>query len=191
MHEATCPHCGVRLHLPNGDRYRCTHCRGSFRFFPVDAEAGPSRLPPFVPLAPEGSICAVHSGNAASVLCQRCGDFTCRLCAIPIERRIYCSRCFDLLCDRGAFRFTQTAFNTPRLASSLAGLSWLGLILPGLGFVLAGMAITNGVTALKQIRKKPELPGRSTAIGALVGASLNVLVSTAQVGWIVWGVLHR
>jgi hypothetical protein len=124
-------------------------------------------------------------------LCERCGDFACELCAVPVEGRVYCARCFTLLCDRGAFAFAQTNFYAPKLASSLSGLSLLGIFIPGLSLVAAGLGIVVALGALKRIREKPDLPGRRTAIGAIVTGGLCIAATLAVLGIFIWERVSR
>jgi hypothetical protein len=150
----------------------------------------PAGLPEWSPAAPEGSRCAAHPSNPAVKVCERCGDFSCELCAVPVEGRVYCARCFGLLCDRGSFRFAQQDFYAPRLAASLSGLSWLGVFVPGLSLVAAALGITVALGALKRIREKPDLPGRGTAIGAIVSGGLSLLLTVVVAGVLLWGMLR-
>lgn len=172
-----CPRCRSAVRLPGGGRHRCPRCRCEFYFFPAQAQPLES---PGIPV-PEGSRCAAHAGNPAVSLCERCGDFLCRLCRTTVEGRVYCPACFDLLCQRGAFKFSHVAFTAPAAAMSFAGLAYLAVLIPGLNLVLSGLAIYNGVSALKQIRRKPDLPGRDQAITALALAGLNLAGTLAAV----------
>jgi uncharacterized paraquat-inducible protein A len=185
LNLSRCPHCRTPLALAEGGFYRCPGCRRPFDYFPARIEAPPLSGPE----APAGSHCAEHEGNPAVVLCERCGDFLCALCATPIERRVYCPRCFDLLHERGAFRFSHTGFTAPRSALSLAWLSWIAVFVPGLNLVLAGLALVQALTALKRLREKPDLPGRGQAVGALVVIGLSVLFSLTLYGLIVWAIV--
>ncbi|MBM3457815.1 MAG: hypothetical protein FJX77_04705, partial [Armatimonadetes bacterium] len=65
------------------------------------------------PAAPGGAACAGHPGNAARIVCDRCGDFMCRLCATPVEGHTYCPACFTLLHSQGSLAFTQKSFTAP------------------------------------------------------------------------------
>lgn len=124
---------------------------------------------PEAPFAP-GAPCAYHAGNAASHLCERCGDFMCGLCSTPVEGRLYCPRCFDLLFTRGALQVTQQQFTLPGITLGVGIAAFLtSWACVGIPFAVGG--IVAGVSALKEHRKRPELPNRTMT---LVGLGLNV-----------------
>ena len=183
--DSQCPHCRASLARLERGAYRCPGCRRTFDYFPARVEQAPLSGPE----APAGSHCAEHEDNPAALLCERCGDFLCALCATPIERRVYCPRCFDLLHERGAFRFSHTGFTAPHTALSLAWLSWMAIFVPGLNLVLAGLALVHALAALKALRQKPDLPGRTRAVSALVVTGLSVLFSLTLYGLIIWAIV--
>ena len=124
------------------------------------------------PMPHAGATCAGHPDNPASTVCERCGDFMCRLCTTQVEGRAYCPKCFDLLYSRGALGFAQRQFTAPgiTLALGLAGLA-VALCAP-ISIILGGIGILTGTRALKEYHDRPELPGR---IMTLWGISLSVL----------------
>lgn len=201
--EGHCPQCRVRLELPASGPYRCERCRTQFEVLvgfpqPVYGSVGPVGYSPGIPamgmVPPEPTLdptvqapCAAHPANPAQFVCERCGDFMCRLCTTPTEGRLYCPRCFDLLYSRGALQFAQRQFTLPGLTFGL-GLGGLALsiigcaCLPLLATLPLGIGgIWSGVRALKEYRERPELPGRGLTISGIVLSSL-ALVATA--GWI-------
>ncbi len=114
--------------------------------------------------------CAYHAGNPAGHLCERCGDFMCGLCVTPVEGRLYCPRCFDLLYTRGALQVSQRQFTLPGITLGVGIAAFLtSWICVGIPFAIGG--IVAGVSALKQHRQRPELPNRTMT---LVGLGLNV-----------------
>lgn len=176
----TCPHCRARLELPRNGQFVCDHCRRAFHYYqaPVRTAAAAVAMPaPAVTDTP----CALHPNNQAAGACERCGDFICALCATPTEGRTYCTRCFDLLYQRGSLQIAQRPFTLPGNALSLAVFSIPALCLYGLGLVIAIIAILIGVSALRQIAARPDLPGKGQAIAAIVISSLTLLASVVLV----------
>ncbi len=184
-----CPQCRTRLEFANSGRYECERCRLRF-----DVALG-SPTPPagaWNPLAALGTTpaldpeldapCATHPGNRAAGICERCGDFMCRLCATPAEGRVYCPRCFDLLYNRGALYFTQRQFTLPGLslgmgiAALLCSFVPFLLCTPLISLALGGLGIGFAVRALKEYRTRPDLPGRTmVTIGLSLSAVAMVL----------------
>ncbi len=151
----------------------------------------PASAPPPGFVAPQApsSPCAHHPGNAAVGVCDRCGDFICRLCATPIEGRVYCPRCFELLFDRGSLGFKQRAFHRPAIAATTAVLALLGSVIPcyGLAAVPTGaIAIWVAVLALREIDRSPDLPGRRAAVVAIWLGSLAALVTLSETALFIW-----
>lgn len=182
----TCPHCRARLELPRNGQYVCDHCRRAFHYYqaPVHTAAAAVAMPaPAVTDTP----CALHPNNQAAGTCERCGDFICALCATPTEGRTYCTRCFDLLYQRGALQMAQRPFTLPGNALTLAVFSLPAMLLYGLGLVTAVIAMILGVSALRQISARPDLPGRARAISAIVIASLALMASVILVVYILKG----
>lgn len=178
--ETACPYCRTPLLLPRGGSFACQRCRRSFRYYPVAPSVAPADPCASVQSAGEVS-CALHSNNRAAGNCERCGDFMCPLCAVEVEGRSYCTRCFDLLYQRGAFRMTRQTFTLPGNAVALALLSLPAMMLYGLGYATAIASILMAVSALRQIGARPDLPGRSTAFAAIAIAVFVMLLASAYV----------
>lgn len=116
--------------------------------------------------------CAGHPSNPASRVCERCGDFMCRLCTTHVEGRAYCPKCFDLLYNRGALSFTQRQFALPGITLALGITSLVAFLVCLLffGFILAVPAgiggLITGARALRSYQERPELTGRQmNAVG--------------------------
>lgn len=147
----------------------------------------PSEAPSAFPLV--DAPCARHPGNAARSVCERCGDFMCSLCTTPVEGRIYCPGCFDLLYNRGAFGFTRRRFTMPGTTLALgigAFLSSLACFCLMVAVPLAIGGLAAGLKGLKEHREHPDLPQRNLTVTGIVFSSLALLVSVAQV--IFWAV---
>jgi hypothetical protein len=201
--EGNCPQCRVRLDLPVDGAYQCERCRLRFEVLlgsprPIAAGAYPS-VPGFVPMpgaapypAPAMPMdpalqapCASHPANPAQFTCERCGDFMCRLCTTPIEGRLYCPKCFDLLYTRGALHFAQRQFTLPGLTLGLGLGGFVCGIIPcvcAAGGPLCIASLWTGFRALKEYQTRPDLPNRGTVITGLVFGSLGLL---ATIAWIV------
>src|SRR5689334_11138762 len=109
--HAFCADCVV----PLKGQFFCGTCKhaqlsGSFRV------SGAVPVAPPIPDAP----CALHPNNAASQVCERCGDFMCTLCSTAFEGRFYCLRCFDLLWQRGALGGAPRTLPDARVALGFA-----------------------------------------------------------------------
>jgi hypothetical protein len=183
--QVNCPRCATRLDVPASGTFQCERCRRPFEVYlarrPVPA-AVPAPGPAAMPTALESEArCAAHANNLASTVCERCGDFMCGLCTIPMEGRSYCARCFDLMNQRGSFAAAQKEFTHPRTALVLALVSLPALICRGVGLILAVVAIVLGVVALRQIAQRPELPGKGEAIAAIAIGAVSLLVSLGAI----------
>jgi hypothetical protein len=137
--------------------------------------------------------CAGHPGNLASTVCERCGDFMCRLCTTAVEGRQYCPKCFDLLYNRGALQFTQRQFTLPGITLAL-GISSILIAVTCLGVALMiplGLGgIATGMRALKQHREQPELPNRGLTITGIVLSGVGTLLGAALIGLFLFGTLR-
>lgn len=129
--------------------------------------------------------CAYHPDNPASHLCERCGDFMCRLCMTPVEGRLYCPRCFDLLYNRGALQVSHRQFNLPGVTLGL-GISALLMSCACLGAPFGIGGIVVGMSALKEYRKRPELPGRTQTLWGLGLSIASLIVAAVTLGVIVF-----
>ena len=196
-----CPQCRTRLEFPAAGRYECERCRLRF-----DVALGtPAPLPGTVPnplaalsfaeraLDPNlDAPCSAHPGNPATGICERCGDFMCRLCATPAEGRVYCPRCFDLLYNRGALQFTQRQFVLPGLTLWMGIGALLCALLPfffctpllSLGLSISG--VVTGFRALKEYRERPDLPGRRLVQVGLALSAGSVLLAVGLAALFFW-----
>src|SRR5688500_6260874 len=98
--EGSCPKCQTRLELPASGVFRCERCGVRFEVAlgparPPTAASAATPVPDWVPTAEMDAPCASHPGNRATAVCERCGDFMCRLCTTAVEGRAYCPKCFD------------------------------------------------------------------------------------------------
>ena len=111
------------------------------------------------------------------------------------EGRRYCPRCFDLLYNRGSLQFTQVAFRLPAYALSLGILSTASLACLGCYGLLslpAGIiAIILGAHSLREIARRPDLPGRRQAIWGIVCGALGALVTVGGWTWLAIMVLTQ
>ena len=163
---------------------------------PAAPPPGYPGVPP--PPAPVGAAvqapCVSHPGNLASQVCERCGDFMCRLCTTPVEGRLYCPRCFDLLYTRGSLQFTQRQFTLPGITFAL-GLSAILVACTCIGVVLMiplGIGgIATGVKALKECRERPELPGRGLTIAGITLSVLGIVLGVASIGFFIWSLTQN
>jgi hypothetical protein len=134
--------------------------------------------------------CVSHPGNIASTVCERCGDFMCRLCTTAVEGRQSCPKCFDLLYNRGALQFTQRQFTLPGFTLAL-GISSILIAVTCLGIPLMiplGLGgIGTGMRALKQHREQPELPNRGLTITGIALSVVGMLLGILLIGLFVFG----
>lgn len=187
----SCPRCGAGVEIPASGSCSCPRCRRAFRAY-LAVRPEPPLMPAAQPLSPSGfapspqdpaaqpaseARCALHANNVAAGVCERCGDFTCSLCVIPLEGRNYCPNCFDLLWQRGSLEVTQRTFTTPQSARTLSLFSLLLFCIPWLSVPFAGIAMVLSISALRQIQRQPDLPGRNTAIAGLVLSGISLAVT--------------
>src|SRR5262245_27941160 len=151
--------------------------------WPTSQPAAPRVGSPGPAPAAAPAACASHATNLSVDLCERCGDFMCALCRTYVEGRRYCPRCFDLLYARGAFAFSHRDFRQPANAL-LVGILSLVSVVPffciQFGVVTLPLSIAAfviGANALREISRRPDLPGRDRAIaGMACGAGSLLLV---------------
>lgn len=149
------------------------------------------------PQPPSGAPCAGHSGNPATGVCERCGDFMCGLCTTHVEGRSYCPKCFDLLYARGSLGFTQRQFTLPGLALGLgiAGLAMSLLcfcvvnVLASIPLGAAGLGMA--LRGLKEHRERPDLPNRGMTVTGLVFSILALLLSAGEIVFWLYTFLRR
>jgi hypothetical protein len=216
--QGNCPRCQTRLEFPNSGVYQCERCNARFEIslgapappsaptqsYPTPESPlsyNPNLSPPVAP--PPGwpavsdqivgdAPCAGHPANPASRVCERCGDFMCRLCTTHVEGRAYCPKCFDLLYNRGALGFTQRQFGLPGITLTLGICSIVGFFvcMVVIGFVLAipcGIAgIATGVRALKHYQERPELPGKAMNTWGMWLSGIGLALGIANVGVFIW-----
>jgi len=191
--DGQCPQCGARIEAPWPGTYQCQRCGAQAELrLPGDPAAEPAAPGPATAagIAAAGSTwpgspgvatapplqapCAVHPSNPAAGVCDRCGDFMCRLCTTAVEGHAYCPRCFDLLYTRGSLQFAQQQFNQPgvTLALGISALLFSWCLVLNLPLAIGGFAV--GARALKQHREQPELPNRGLTITGLVLSGLSL-----------------
>lgn len=126
--------------------------------------------------------CAAHPGNLAERVCDRCGDFICRICTTPVEGRAYCPKCFDLLYARGSLQFAQRQFNLPYIVLGLSLCALLFCSICPIGGAMVGVplaigSLVTGSRALKEHREKPDLPNRGMSVAGLAISGVAILVA--------------
>ena len=193
-----CPVCSARIAEATLERIGesiaiaqvCSTCSKPFELYVIER--------PYQPVAPQattasGSLagsCAYHPNNQAAACCARCGDFVCNLCLTSIEGQGYCPKCFELMYARGSLDSSKRSFGTPSMSLGLGLCSFFLGWVQCLGFVLAPLAIYFGLRALKEIDRRPELPGRSKAIAGIifgaVGVLMTILVYVGIIGLAFW-----
>jgi hypothetical protein len=180
MGAAACPYCGTALALPG-------------------AGGTGSATAPYAPPTVDPNTqapCANHAENRAEHLCERCGDFLCRLCATPVEGRLYCPRCFDLLYTRGSLQAAQQQFQLPGICFGLGLTSFLASLLClcinlAASYPLAIAGVWVGLRALREYRARPDLPGRRVTLTGLTFSVLGLLVSLGWTGFWIYTILRR
>lgn len=197
----SCPRCQTPVELPAPGAYECPKCHRAFDAYPVRAGGPPiirrtagveaaftgfatptGATAPAEGYAPERTTpvgqarCATHANNHAVGACERCGDFMCGLCETPIQGRLYCPRCYDMLFARGAVAVASgQSNNSPSTALVLGILSVVFVACTPINFGLAIAALVIGLGCLKQIRNQPDLPGRGMAVASLILAGISIL----------------
>lgn len=208
--EGNCPHCQVRLNFPVSGEYHCERCQARFTitvepppaamaavpgvepFQTPPVEYAPPPTPAWAPSAPTlQAPCAGHPDNPAAQVCERCGDFMCRLCTTVVEGRAYCPKCFDLLYSRGALSFTQKQFTLPGVTLTLGIVALLssGCALLGLPLGIAG--VVTGLRALKEHRARPDLPKRGLTVAGLWISGISVVLCIAATAVFTWAIIKN
>lgn len=215
--EGNCPRCQVRLDFPVSGVYRCERCKAQFEVAlgsprpPAPPVAAPSAMFPH-PMSQPGvaygetmptlhgiesqavlgvqAPCAGHPENPASQVCERCGDFMCRLCTTVVEGRAYCPKCFDLLYSRGALGFTQRQFTLPGITLTLGIGAFLtsGCFLLGLPLGIAGLI--TGFRAMKEHRARPDLPKRGVTIAGLWTSGISIVICLFVSIAMIWAMMR-
>jgi len=202
--EGSCPRCRVRLEFPASGRYECERCRLRFEVALGSPFAPPAPEPPGVEspvLAVPASVagleapCSRHARNAATHICERCGDFICRVCLTPAEGRAYCPRCFEVLHSRGSLAFVQRQFTAPGLTLAVGVTAFLSSLLSCVFFwatvPLAVLGLVIGARGLKEHALRPDLPHRSRTVAGLWLSALGLVVLFVQIGLFVWAAGSR
>lgn len=189
--KGSCPFCGTVFDADQPALTRvCPTCRNVVRVFQVEA-------PPALPIvaaavAPaavqgEGAVqappCARHPANAAVTACNRCGDFVCSVCATPVEGAVLCVRCFEFKHGQGELYSQKSGFSLPQTSLNLGVLSLILFWFCGLGIVLGPSAIVTGILAIRNIRRRPGLPGEKKAISGIILGALGTVGATAFLLW--------
>lgn len=152
---------------------------------PGYAAAQPGYAVPPVVNPAEQAPCANHPGNAASGVCERCGDFMCRLCTTTVEGRNYCPKCFDLLYNRGSLQFTQRQFVLPGVSFGLGIGALIASCVCFLSIPLGIGGVWTAVRALKEYGERPDLPNRWMANTGLVLSILGILEGIGTIVWFI------
>lgn len=138
--------------------------------------------------------CVAHPENPAAGVCERCGDFMCRLCATMVEGRVYCPKCFDLLYTRGALQFAQRQFTLPSSTFGLGLSAFVTALSVCLFFISLPLGIGGlvvGFMALKQHRERPDLPNRKLTVAGITCSVVSLLVNAGVVGWLVYSAMSN
>jgi len=165
---------------------------------PLNAPMVPRFVPRFAPRpdrpAPAGfpaasaPPCPRHPGNPAAASCGRCGDFLCSVCVTAVDGLLICVPCFVRKRDRGELVSSRTGFQMPTMSIALGICAMLGSWTICFGVVLGPAAIVTGIMALREIRRRPALPGETAALGGIVTGAIGVAELAAV--WL-WAVLRR
>jgi hypothetical protein len=108
----------------------------------------------------------------------------CGLCETLVQGRLYCPRCYDLLFQRGTVAVaTGRTSSSPTTTLVLGILSLVGVLCFPLNLGLAIAAIVLGLSALKQIKAQPDLPGRGLTI---TGMALSILSVVGTILFFLW-----
>jgi hypothetical protein len=144
-----------------------------------------------------GAPCAVHPGNPAERVCERCGDFMCHLCTTLSEGRAYCPKCYELLHQRGGLIVSRQRAAPAGLILflGLSGLFAVGLtggLRPGawvilvvvilLGLPLSTVGLLLGIRALRLQREKSDLP-RGMLVAGSIASGAALLASLGMLAW--------
>ncbi len=130
--------------------------------------------------------CFTHPNNAAAALCERCGDFVCHVCRTAVDGKMLCPRCFELLHARGGLAFTQRHFQSP-LYALIFGICALVTTWLCFGFVFVPLSLYFGIAALKEINRRPDLPGRKMAVWSIVLSLISIVIGIGI--WVAFGFL--
>lgn len=130
--------------------------------------------------------CSAHPNNSAVALCERCGDFVCRVCRTAVDGKMLCPPCFELLYARGGLTFVQRHFQLP-LYALIFGICAFLTTWACVGFAFVPVSLYFGVAALKEISHRPDLPGRKMAVWSIVLSIISVVIGIGF--WVAFGLL--
>lgn len=130
--------------------------------------------------------CSAHPNNAAVALCERCGDFVCHVCRTAVDGIMLCPKCFELLHARGGLKFTHRHFQFP-LYALIFGICSIVTTWACLGFAFVPVSLYFGIAALKEINRRPDLPGRKMAVWSIVLTVISVVIGIGF--WVAFGFL--
>ncbi|HEX4621104.1 MAG TPA: B-box zinc finger protein, partial [Myxococcaceae bacterium] len=128
-------------------------------------------------MAGGGARCAIHGDVAATLICDRCGNFMCSECSLGGTRSI-CPSCAALV-GTGAFPFTRDNWEFGKVwdfAWSAFKREWLMLSVAVLiSILIPGMivAVANGIQSVVTSASKSIA---AAAIGTLVSQLITTLV---------------
>ncbi len=112
--------------------------------------------------------CMNHPGAEATATCQGCLKAFCADCVVDLRGQVFCGKCKN----RQVRTTTQSGNFT--LPSEALKYAIIGIFC--FGIILEPIAIIKASQALSQIGRDPSLPGKGTAIAALVvGIAMLVL----------------
>lgn len=125
--QVRCPYCQASIDVAQSGQYTCARCRAIFRV-DLGAAAPPSHAPPLaaeprpfggpaggtgappsgapapsarpITAPPPGARCANHPDREAVAVCDRCGNFGCHQCSLPLPQGRFCPACAERV--RGA-----------------------------------------------------------------------------------------
>ncbi len=183
-----CPGCGNFLRRPQTGRLRCGGCGLVFDLYVLKPAVRPATPEPLSGAAPEAATedkpaCVVHPQNASVVACSRCGDYICEVCRIRMEGGELCPKCFEHRVDHAELRSLQRKFRLAQYSVVVGIVSNIGALLMPYIAVFGGMvAVALGIRALIQIRKKPGLSGKKSAVTGIILGVTSILLSIA---WLV------
>ena len=200
MPEATCPYCTWKHEIEKPGLAVCDKCGRQYEFYffapsarrPAAFSAGGANDAGALAAAKaeggasgpgEGVRCANHQGNAAIAVCSRCGDFICGLCAIAVNGRIWCPRCFEYRLTKGDLAPPSPAANMARVAlyMAIAGLLLAPCTL-GVSSLFFGIgAIICGERAMKRAREKGSSEGRGAAVAAVTIGIIDIFLTLGAV----------
>jgi hypothetical protein len=131
-----CQHCGAYLEEdPDEVGARCPRCRE-----PLFDRGGAPKSAWENSYDDDRGACAVHPQNVAAGLCQRCGNFVCRVCRTRWEDRGLCVACVErLIAEKETAPEEAQAHRRQAVLSLTFGLGAWGALAGGLFLGVAVM----------------------------------------------------